>query len=372
MSDARLRLADEYARALGEYFEGGGETALLRAYDIGRLAVVSELGVLDAAAMHQEALVGVLLHKLAPEDHTRIARQATEFFSEALAAFEMTRRGEQEANELLRDLNLKLKQQVRDRTQALERTLADLQFTEAKVDEHLRIERMKDEFLAMVSHELRTPLTSIRSSLGLLSGGVMGPLPEEIREVVTIAERNTLRLIALVNDILDWEKLEQGRQELHLTPQPLQPLLERAVESVQPAAAQLRVGLQAPPTAVSVIADGDRLVIVLVNLLSNAVKFSPPDDVVSVAIAHSADMIEVRVSDHGNGIAPEHQQLIFDRFWQVKSSDPGRHAGSGLGLAISKAIIEQHQGAIGVESEPGRGSTFWLRIPAAPLAGGTP
>lgn len=372
MSVTRSQLAEDYAKALCQFFDGGGETALMRAYEIGRLLVESDLGVLDAAAIHQEALVGLLLQKLAPDVHTRIARKAAEFFAEAMGAFEMTRRGEQEANELLRDLNLTLKQQVGERTRALQQTLADLQSTQAQVDEHVRVERMKDEFLAMVSHELRTPLTSIRGSLSMLTGGVFGPLTEEVREAVVIAERNALRLIALVNDILDWEKLEKGRMDLHLSAQPLQPLIDRAAETTQAAAAQLRVSLKLPVTTASVMADGERLVMVLVNLLSNAVKYSPPDETVIMQVTQADDQVEVTVTDHGQGIAEEHQQSIFNRFWQVKPSTTGRHAGSGLGLAISKAIIEQHQGTIGVKSVLGKGSTFWVRIPAAAPAGRGP
>ncbi len=370
MNDARVRLAKEYALALGDYFDGVGESALLRAYDIGRRAVAAKLGVLDTAALHQEALVGALLHKLAPEDHTRIAHQAAEFFSEALAPFEMTRRGDQEANGLLRDLNLELDSQVRERTRTLELTLADLHFSRAEVDEHVRIERMKDEFVAMVSHELRTPLTSIRGSLSLLSAGVMGPLPAEAREAVEIAERNALRLITLVHDILDWDKLEHDKKEMRLSPQPLQPLIDRALETVRPAAALLKVRLAANATPARVQADGDRLVMVLVNLLSNAIKYSPPGGSVTLGAAAADGQVEVTVTDTGCGIAPDHQRSIFDRFWQVQTSEARLHTGSGLGLAICRSIIEYHRGTIGVDSVPGQGSRFWFRIPVAAAAPG--
>jgi signal transduction histidine kinase len=132
------------------------------------------------------------------------------------------------------------------------------------------------------------------------------------------------------------------------------------------------VSLSAPDTPATVHADGDRLVMVMVNLLSNAVKYSPPGGTVLLAVAEAAGMVEVTVTDQGRGIAREHQRSIFDRFWQVHSSDDRSRTGSGLGLAICKTIVEHHGGAIGVNSAPDQGSTFWFRVPAEKrgLAGG--
>jgi PAS domain S-box-containing protein len=234
------------------------------------------------------------------------------------------------------------------------------------ISERRELERMKREFVATVSHELRTPLTSIRGSLGLLSGGVLGDLPDEAKDVVGIAERNTIRLITLINDILDLERLEAGRMEIHLDTVPVAQVLERSVEAVKAFAEQQGVSLEAPSTAATIFVDGDRIVQVLVNLLSNAIKFSPKGSVVSVSVHEEPEVVEIRVRDHGRGIPADHQESIFERFKQVEASDARGKGGTGLGLAICRAILEQHGGSIGVRSETGKGSTFFFRLPARP------
>lgn len=227
------------------------------------------------------------------------------------------------------------------------------------------VERLKKEFVSIVSHELRTPLTSIRGSLSLLKAGALGDLPEEAREVVDIAERNTVRLITLINDILDLERLESGKMEMHFDTVPLSNVLDRAVEAIRAFADQHQVTLLVNPSPVQVYADQDRLVQVLVNLLSNAVKFSPEGSPVEIATTVGPGWVEVMVKDQGRGIPPDMRTAIFERFRQVETSDARQKEGSGLGLAISKTIIEQHQGSIGLESEEGRGSVFWFRVPSA-------
>ena len=234
------------------------------------------------------------------------------------------------------------------------------------VSELDRLERMKKEFVATVSHELRTPLTSIRGSLRLLSGGALGELPDEARDVVAIAERNTLRLITLINDILDLERLEMGRMEIRFERHDAATIVERSVESVRGLAEQQRVSLDVRPSGAPVWGDPDRLVQVLVNLLSNAIKFSPEGGNVTVTCEETSEGAEFRVADKGRGIPASHRELIFQRFQQVESSDARKKGGTGLGLAICKAIVEQHGGTIGVESEPGRGSTFWFRVASRP------
>jgi CheY-like chemotaxis protein/anti-sigma regulatory factor (Ser/Thr protein kinase) len=226
------------------------------------------------------------------------------------------------------------------------------------------VERIKDEFISVVSHELRTPLTSIRASLGLLESGALGTLPEEGRRMVEIAVRNSDRLGALINDILDLERLEAGKIQLNLEEVPLAAVVERSLESVRGFAEQQGITFAAPPTEARVVADADRLVQVLVNLLSNAVKFSPPSGTVDVEVAESDGHAEVCVRDQGRGVPAHRREALFERFEQVESSDSRQKGGTGLGLAICKAIVEQHGGKIGVRSEPGRGSTFWFRIPS--------
>ena len=234
------------------------------------------------------------------------------------------------------------------------------------VSESREVERLKKEFVATVSHELRTPLTSIRGSLGLLAGGVLGELPPEAVEVVAVAERNVIRLVRLINDILDLERLDTGRIEMHFETLTLASVFERSLEAVRAFADQEGVPLESATPSGQVWGDGDRLVQVLVNLLSNAVKFSPRGRVVRLSASEAEGFADVRVTDQGRGIPVSYREAIFERFRQVEASDARQKGGSGLGLAICKAIIEQHGGSIGVESEEGGGSVFWLKLPVAP------
>jgi PAS domain S-box-containing protein len=233
------------------------------------------------------------------------------------------------------------------------------------VSERREVERLKKEFVSTVSHELRTPLTSIRGSLSLLAGGVLGDLPEEAGEVVAIAERNTVRLINLINDILDLERLESGKLEMHFEDVEVESILSRSVDAVRSFALEQGIALEVSRTEARVYADGDRLVQVLVNLISNAVKFSPRESVVEVRVEEISGKVEFRVKDRGRGIPMSHLDLIFERFRQVESTDSRKKGGTGLGLAICKAIIDEHEGEIGVESEEGKGSTFWFRVPSS-------
>ena len=233
------------------------------------------------------------------------------------------------------------------------------------VSESREVERLKKEFVSTVSHELRTPLTSIRGSLGLLAGGVLGKLPQEAVEVVAVAERNVVRLVHLINDILDLERLDTGRIEMSFETVTLASVFERSLEAVSSFAGEEGIRLESSATTGTVWADGDRLVQVLVNLLSNAVKFSPRGSVVRLSAASDADWADVRVADKGRGIPASFREAIFERFRQVEASDARQKGGSGLGLAICKAIIEQHGGSIGVESEEGQGSVFWLKLPVS-------
>jgi PAS domain S-box-containing protein len=234
------------------------------------------------------------------------------------------------------------------------------------VSESREVERLKKEFVATVSHELRTPLTSIRGSLGLLAGGVLGELPPEAVEVVAVAERNVIRLVRLINDILDLERLDTGRIEMHFETLTLASVFERSLEAVRAFADQEGVPLESATPSGSVWGDGDRLVQVLVNLLSNAVKFSPRGRVVRLSASEGGGFADVRVTDQGRGIPGSFREAIFERFRQVEASDARQKGGSGLGLAICKTIIEQHGGSIGVESEEGRGSEFWIKLPVSP------
>lgn len=223
----------------------------------------------------------------------------------------------------------------------------------------------KQELMQMVAHDLRTPLTSIQASLSLMSLGILGELPEKAVKQVDVAEKSSSRLISLINDLLDIEKLEAGKMQMDAQNIELAPVIQNGVEAVQEFAHQRKVSIDAKPTDAWVFADGDRLVQVLVNLLSNAIKYSPENGVVTIETVAAAQMIEVRIIDQGRGVPAKFKDAIFQRFQQVDISDSKEKKGTGLGLPICKAIVDALGGKIGVESEPGQGSTFWFRVPLA-------
>jgi PAS domain S-box-containing protein len=232
------------------------------------------------------------------------------------------------------------------------------------ITERKELERMKAEFVSTVSHELRTPLTSIRGALGLVEGGVAGEASPEVRELVTIARSSCDRLIRLVNDILDLEKMESGKLTVKVAIVRANQLVAACLDSVRPLAAERNIELAvrtAPDLAFQ--GDEDRLVQVLTNLVSNAVKFSPEGARVRIEIEDTSDGVRFEVHDRGPGIAEVEQGKLFRRFQQLDGSDRRRHGGTGLGLAIAKAIVEAHRGTIGVESSQGEGSCFWFSIP---------
>jgi PAS domain S-box-containing protein len=231
-----------------------------------------------------------------------------------------------------------------------------------------QVERLQSEFISTVSHELRTPLTSIRGSLGLVAGGVTGELPAEAKEYVGIALSNTERLVRLINDILDIEKMQFGRMEFRFLSMSLEPTIANVIASNQAFAASHRVELRMPSAipAGEVLIDPDRLVQVLTNLVSNAVKFSPPDSVVEIAASLQQERLRVSVRDRGPGIDEEFRDRIFQRFAQADSSTTRQGGGTGLGLAISKAIIEKMRGQIGFEPAGDGGAIFHFDLPFYP------
>lgn len=237
------------------------------------------------------------------------------------------------------------------------------------VTERLRAQRMKDEFVSIVSHELRTPLTSIRGSLGLLEGGVAGELSTKGRELVRIARSNTDRLVRLINDILDLDKMEAGRVTLQREPLDVDELVDEVVGQMQGYAQQAAVSLvvvqRAGPSCPPLHGDHDRLVQVLTNLLSNAIKFSPEGEQVQVRVTPREGRARLSVTDHGPGIAPSDIPKLFQKFHQLDASDARARGGSGLGLVIAKSLVEAHHGRIGVDSQLDRGSTFYFDIPLA-------
>ena len=233
------------------------------------------------------------------------------------------------------------------------------------ITEKLVVERMKDEFVSTVSHELRTPLTSIRGALGLLDSGLMGNVPERAQRMMEIALTNTDRLVRLINDILDLEKMSTGNVELNRKFVPASMLVGDAVDTIQNLADQAEVALTLDIEETSLWVDPDRIVQTLTNLLGNAVKFSPPGTTVRLTGSTEDSSFTFRISDQGRGIPPDKLESIFERFKQVDASDSRDKGGSGLGLAISRSIVTAHGGRIWAESQPGQGSTFHLALPRA-------
>jgi len=233
------------------------------------------------------------------------------------------------------------------------------------ITSRVQIERMKSEFISTVSHELRTPLTSIRGSLALLVGGVAGELPAPVKPLLDIAHKNSERLILLVNDILDMEKIEAGKLEFDLKPLNLMELLHSALEGNHSYGAQFSVSyeLRSEFSELTVRVDVNRLMQVFTNLLSNAAKFSPAGGKVVVAVELIGQDVRVAVQDNGTGISEEFKGQIFQKFAQADSSDTRKKGGTGLGLSITKAIVEQMGGRIGFTSQPNVLTTFYVDLP---------
>jgi PAS domain S-box-containing protein len=231
------------------------------------------------------------------------------------------------------------------------------------ITEKLKIDKVKSEFISIVSHELRTPLASIRGALGLLASGVLANKPDTAKQMLDIATFDIERLVRLVNDILNLERLESNQNILERTWGDTSELCQHAIESISTIAteSQIQVIYNSPPY--QIYADSDRLVQTLVNLLSNAIKFSPPNTQISLEVEQSTNVLIFHVRDQGRGIPANHLESIFERFNQVDASDSREKGGTGLGLAICRTIIQQHGGKIWVESELTQGSIFSFSIP---------
>jgi PAS domain S-box-containing protein len=232
--------------------------------------------------------------------------------------------------------------------------------------ERRRTDRLKDEFVSTVSHELRTPLTSIAGSLGLLIGGAAGPLPEPAARLIRIAQSNSERLIRLITDILDIEKIDAGQVAFKFKRLCLRTLVEQVIEASRGYADGFRVQVRLDAAAPSseVYADPDRLTQVITNLLSNATKFSPPGNEVAVSISEGNETVRLDVRDYGAGIPREFRPRIFERFAQADAGDARQKGGTGLGLSIVKQIVTRLGGTVGFEDAMGGGTIFYVVLPS--------
>lgn len=270
------------------------------------------------------------------------------------------------------------------------------------VSDRREVERLKDEFVSIVSHELRTPLTSISGALDLLAHGVLQSKPDQAQRMLNIAANNADRLVRLINDILDIERIESGKVTMTMQVCDAADLMNQSLEAMQDLADRAGIALSASPLSVPIWADCDRIIQVFTNLLSNAIKFSAPGNTVwlkaevredgrvgeqqieemrlgeveqisstSSPISPSTPYILFSVTDQGRGIPSNKLESIFERFQQVDASDSRQKGGTGLGLAICRTIIQLHHGRIWAESSPEGGSTFFFAIPLAPLNNNT-
>jgi signal transduction histidine kinase/CheY-like chemotaxis protein len=266
-------------------------------------------------------------------------------------------RAQRTMRELANQLTIAREQQHQDKIQLSERS---------------QLDTLKDEFISTVSHELRTPLTSIRGALGLLSSGTIGDVDAKALNLLRIATTNTDRLIRLINDILDLERMESGRAPLQIRRCSLRDLCQQAIETMTPMADNHTVHLELVPFTVAQAAspealffdgDSDRILQVLTNLLSNAIKFSPGASTVKVFTDATADSILLKIVDEGRGIPAEKLDAIFDRFQQVEPSDARQRGGTGLGLAICRSIVQQHSGSIWAQRNLVKGTTLYVMLP---------
>lgn len=228
---------------------------------------------------------------------------------------------------------------------------------------------VKSQFLSTVSHELRTPLTSIKGTLDLINSGVMGPLPEQMKPVLSVAGKNSKRLADLIDDLLDLQKIEAGEMAFRFNMLNVSDLISDSVSLSQGYADQMGVTIQVShcDEDLYINGDADRLSQVMANLISNASKFSHKGGIVDVSVKRIGEKVRIFVKDTGVGIPENAKERVFGRFSQVDSSDQRRVGGTGLGMSISKKIIERHDGQIDYESTLGLGTTFFIEFDIVPI-----
>lgn len=238
------------------------------------------------------------------------------------------------------------------------------------ITDRLRVDQLKREFISTVSHELRTPLTAIKGSLGLLKSGVFESITGKPKELVTIAYDNSDRLVRIVNDLLDIEKIASGKMDFVERDHELASLLQESIVANTAYGANLGVTFELGevPAHAAVFVDRDRIMQVMANLLSNAAKFSPSGGNVEVHIESRSQAYTISVLDRGPGVPLNFRERLFSKFSQADGSDTRRQGGTGLGLAICKAIVEHHHGQIGYAEREGGGSSFWFTLPCSAAA----
>ncbi|MFS0517191.1 ATP-binding protein [Nostoc sp. UIC 10607] len=258
---------------------------------------------------------------------------------------------------------------IRDRAFAIKNELGEVVRIAGIAEDITELEQvnlMKSEFIGIVSHELRTPLTAIRAALGLLQTGIYDKKPDKFKRMIEIAAIDSDRLVRLVNDILDLERLESDRAVLEKATCNAADLIQQAVAGVQAIANQQNITFKIHPSNAQVWAAADAIVQTLTNLLGNAIKFSPADSTITLSVQQQTDRVLFQIADQGRGIPADKLEAIFGRFQQVDASDSRTKGGTGLGLAICRSIIDRHGGQIWAESTLSVGSTFFFTLPLPP------
>jgi signal transduction histidine kinase/DNA-binding response OmpR family regulator len=336
---------------------------------LGSLAmmVLTALG-LSASAVY----FGLRLHRFLTDPILSLARVSHRVSEEQDYSLRAEKTGNDEIGALVDDFNHMLAE-IETRDEALRRERASLgervkrrtaDLTEA-MEEAKRANKIKSEFLSTVSHELRTPLTAIAGSIGLVVGGALGKLPDGMRDMLKIADKNSQRLTYLINDLLDMEKLLAGKLYFDSQVQELMPLLTQAMEGNQSYAEQfgVRYVIDQSLDGVLVNVDAQRLQQVLANLLSNAAKFSHDGGQVELSVHCTEHRVRVDVTDHGTGIPADLHARVFQKFFQADASDTRQKGGTGLGLAITRELVEHMGGEVGFESAAGEGARFFFEFP---------
>ncbi|WP_414675636.1 sensor histidine kinase [Magnetovibrio sp.] len=254
--------------------------------------------------------------------------------------------------------------------QLVDERTRDLQAANDKLSQEIaerkRAELVKQEFTSTVNHELRTPLTSIKGALGLIRTGTIAPLPDQTLALLDIAYRNGERLEALINDLLDVEKLETGEMVFTLAPLDIRALIDEAIELNQECCEKYDVTFSLGDCAPNAWVEGDRdrLLQVMSNLMSNAAKFSESGKAVEITLATKNGAVRTSVRNYGKVIPKTVGNHIFEKFSQLNTSDNRQVGGTGLGLSIAKSIVEEHSGSIGYHSNATDGTTFYFALPS--------
>lgn len=341
-------LTADYSRALQRYFDGSGEEALLAAYDAGRRAVSSGIGVLELSAIHQVALTSVLLARLPRDEQERLARLAADFSAESLVPFEITARGAREDNEVLRRLN-----------EVLEEKNGEIQ---RQLQELIQLQSLKDDLISLIVHDLRNPLAGVVSCLKLIEPKPGGPDPGGVREMVGLAREGLRKLSELVSDLLEVRQLEEGKLELKRQSCSVGEVLRQAMATLEATAklSAVKLELGAVPEA-TVTADVRLLRRSIENLISNALKFSRDGDAVSIGAELAPGGIAIEVADRGPGLPDELKDRLFSKFASVDKSAARR--GYGLGLYVVKLVATAHGGSVAARTRDGGGTVFRITLP---------